>query len=114
MDFDFLSFFSNALVAGVPLIFVVQIIVQIFKETGVTGKALFYCALASGFVLGMAYQLAASIPVDFAGWLSYLVFSLLLGYGATKLYDALTDSGPSSKRFLAVLDTTKESDTTKK
>jgi hypothetical protein len=81
--------FSQYLVAGVPLIFVVLGLVEFVKGFGITGNAVKVVSLAIGLLLGVGYQLSVAMPVGFAGWFAVIVFGLALGLVASGIYDVV-------------------------
>lgn len=88
---DFGSLFQNATVAGVPLLlFVIAIVQEIKQDFGLEGqtKTVRLIAVVTGLVLGIGQQLTISVPVGFSGWFTAVAFGLLLGLGASRLYDA--------------------------
>ena len=80
--------FSNALVAGIPLILVVIGLVEWAKKFGLAGKALNLVALLIGAGLGIAYQCSIAVPVDFSGWFTAAIYGIALGLVASGIYDA--------------------------
>ena len=84
--------FSQYLVAGVPLIFVVLGLVQWVKSLGLTGDAVKVVSLVIGLLLGVGYQLSVAMPVGFAGWFGVTVFGLALGLVASGIYDVVKDA----------------------
>ena len=84
--------FSQYLVAGVPLIFVVLGLVQWVKSLGLTGNAVKVVSLVIGLLLGIGYQLSVAMPVGFAGWFGVIVFGLALGLVASGIYDVVKDA----------------------
>jgi len=83
--------FSQYLVAGVPLLFVVLGLVQWVKGMGVTGNAVKVVSLVIGLLLGVGYQLSVAMPVGFGGWFGVAVFGLALGLVASGIYDVAKD-----------------------
>jgi hypothetical protein len=81
--------FSQYLVAGVPLIFVVLGLVEWVKSFGVKGNAVKVVSMAIGLGLGVGYQLSVAMPVGFTGWFGVIVFGLALGLVASGIYDVL-------------------------
>lgn len=84
--------FSNALVAGIPLVLVVIGLVEWFKKMGLAGVWLNVASLAIGLVAGISYQVSLAVPVDFAGWFGAVVYGLGLGLVASGLYDAVRNA----------------------
>ena len=83
--------YTEAAVAGVPLLFVVLGLVQWVKSFNVQGNALRGVAMGIGLILGAGYQLAVvGFPANFAGWFAVVVFGLGLGVVASGVYDAGT------------------------
>lgn len=81
--------FSQYLVAGVPLIFVVLGLVEFVKGFGIAGNAVKAVSLAIGLILGIGYQLSIAMPAGFAGWFAVVVFGLALGLVASGIYDVV-------------------------
>jgi len=80
--------FSNAIVAGIPLVMVVIGLVEWMKRFGVQGAALNVASLLIGLIAGIAYQISIAMPGDFSGWFSAAIYGLTLGLVASGLYDA--------------------------
>lgn len=81
--------FATVSVLGIPLIFVVQGLVEYVKKLGLEGKVLLGVSLALGLVLGAGYQLAAlGFPTEFAGWFGVGLYGLGLGVVASGVYDS--------------------------
>ncbi len=80
--------FSDALVAGVPLIFVVIGLVEWSKRLGVSGKPLMVLSMLIGVVLGVLYQFSQQPLEGFSAWFSAVVYGLALGLVASGIYDA--------------------------
>lgn len=89
---DFNSLFKDATIAGVPLLlFVIALVQEIKQDANLSGPVVRIVALVTGLALGLGYQLAtAPAPNTFAGWFTAIVFGLLLGLAASRLYDAGT------------------------
>ena len=81
--------FSDAIVNGVPLVFVIAGLVQFAKKFNLKGEACTALSLVLGVVLGIAYQLQAGLPADFAGWFGAVVYGLALGITTAGLYDVV-------------------------
>lgn len=85
--------FTEAVVSGVPLLFVVIGLVQFAKKLGAAGNQLIVISMAIGLLLGMGYQFATvGFPVDFSGWFAVIVYGLGLGIVASGVYDAATSA----------------------
>lgn len=83
--------YTNAIVAGVPLLFVVIGLVQFAKKLGAAGNVLIIVSMAIGLVLGAGFQFATNgFPVNFGGWFAVVVYGLGLGIVASGVYDAAT------------------------
>jgi hypothetical protein len=80
--------FSNALVAGVPLVLVVIGLVEWSKRLGVSGKPLMVLSMLIGVVLGVLYQFSQQPPEGFSAWFGAVVYGLALGLVASGIYDA--------------------------
>lgn len=86
------SLFGNAVVLGVPLLFVTIGLVQWSKKFGLKGKALNGVSMVVGLVLGMGFQISSlGLPADFGGWFGIIVYGLGLGLVASGIYDAAQD-----------------------
>ena len=80
--------FSNAVIAGIPLVMVVIGLVEWVKRLGLQGVALNIAAFLIGIGLGVAYQCSIAVPVDFAGWFTAGIYGLALGLVGSGIYDA--------------------------
>lgn len=80
--------FSNALVAGVPLVLVVIGLVEWSKRLGVSGKPLMVLSMLIGVVLGVLYQFSQQPLEGFSAWFGAVVYGLGLGLVASGIYDA--------------------------
>ena len=80
--------FTNALVAGIPLLMVVIGLVEWSKKIGLSGKWLTVVSMLIGVGLGVLYQMTQAMPVDFSGWFTAGVYGLALGLVASGVYDA--------------------------
>ncbi len=81
--------FSNALVAGIPLVFVVIGLVEWSKRLGVSGKPLMVLSMLIGVVLGVLYQFSLQPLEGFSAWFGAVVYGLGLGLVASGIYDAV-------------------------
>lgn len=92
--------FIQAGVSGVPLLFVVMVVVELLKDAGLSNPYIMrLAAWGSGILLGALYQVAVvGVPANLLGWLTVAVYGLLLGVAAGKLYDL---SGKIIKKAIA-------------
>lgn len=81
--------FSDYLINGVPLIFVVMGLVELSKSLGATGKQLTVISMVIGCMLGVLYQISISVPSGFSGWFGAAIYGLALGIVASGVYDAV-------------------------
>lgn len=81
--------FSEMLVGGVPLMFIVLGLVEWSKRLGVNGKWLLVLSMLIGLVIGVLYQVSLGMPVGFSGWFVAIVFGLGVGVVASGVYDAV-------------------------
>ena len=81
--------FDNAIVNGIPLLFVVMGLVAWVKSAGVAGNWLRGASMAIGLVLGVGYMYSTAAPLDFGGWFGYAVYGLALGLMASGVVDAV-------------------------
>jgi hypothetical protein len=82
--------YTGAVVAGVPLMFVVIGLVQWVKSFGVTGNLLRVVSMIIGLVFGGGYIFATvGFPATFAEWFAAVVYGIGLGIVASGVYDAL-------------------------
>jgi hypothetical protein len=85
--------FEDAMIKGIPLLFVVMGLVAWVKEfKWATGDVLRIISLLIGLVLGMGYMLTTAIPADFGGWFGYAFYGLALGLVASGVVDAVRPS----------------------
>jgi len=84
--------YFNAMVNGIPLLFVVMGLVEYSKRLGLQGRALMVTSLVIGLVLGVGYQVSQVdvLPVTFGPWFAIVVYGLALGLIASQVYDALS------------------------
>lgn len=79
--------FGDAIVNGVPLVFVIAGLVEFAKKFNLKGTACTALSMGLGVVFGVAYQLQAGPPADFAGWFGAVLYGLALGITTSGLYD---------------------------
>lgn len=79
--------FGDAIVNGIPLIFVIAGLVEFAKKFNLKGKACTALSIGLGVVFGVAYQLQAGLPTDLAGWFGAVLYGLALGITTSGLYD---------------------------
>lgn len=86
---DWGTLFKDATIAGVPLLlFVIALVQEVKQDTGLTGAGVRILAIVIGLILGVGYQISTKMPATFAEWFTVVIFGLLLGLGASRLYDA--------------------------
>lgn len=76
-------------IGGIPVAFVIFLIVEEIKAYGVEGKILRALSLLIGLVFAIAAQLADGLPTDYAGWLGVVIVGLIYGLMASGGYDFL-------------------------
>ena len=80
--------FSDAIINGVPLLFVVGGLVAFAKTLGLQGKALTVLSAVLGLAVGAASQISLhGLPADFAGWFGLAIYGLALGVVTSGVYD---------------------------
>ena len=79
--------FNDAIVNGIPLVFVIAGLVEFAKKFGLQGTSCTALSMALGVVFGVAYQLQAGPPANFAGWFGAVLYGLALGVTTSGLYD---------------------------
>jgi len=79
--------FSDAIVNGIPLVFVIAGLVEFAKKFNLKGVACTALSMGLGVVFGIAFQLQAGPPTDFAGWFGAVLYGLALGIVTSGLYD---------------------------
>lgn len=85
--------YTEAAVAGVPLLFVVFGLVAWGKSFGMSGNWLRITSMLIGLVLGVGYMFSTvGFPTEFGGWFTVLVYGLGLGVVASGVYDGLRSS----------------------
>lgn len=84
-----LSEFIQASVAGVPVLFLVLVVVEFIKDAGLENpKAKRLTAWGAGMLLGGLYQVAAmGVPTNLMGWFVVGAYGLVIGVSASKLYE---------------------------
>jgi hypothetical protein len=88
MDFDPTQFFQ-ASAANAPLVLLVVVgLTAVAGDFGLAGKWKKLFALVTGALFGGGLMVASGgAPVGFAGWFSAIIYGLLIGLAATKLYE---------------------------
>ena len=81
--------YAEAVVQGVPLIFVVLGLVEVSEKFGAEGRVKQAIALVIGLVFGVGFMFATQgVPAAFAGYFGYAVYGLGLGLVTSGVYDA--------------------------
>jgi len=81
--------FGDAIVNGIPLVFVIAGLVQFAKKFNLSGEACTALSLGLGVVFGIAYQLQAGLPASLGDWFGVVVYGLALGITTSGLYDVI-------------------------
>lgn len=81
--------FSDAIVNGIPLVFVIAGLVQFAKKLNLKGEACTALSLGLGVVFGIAYQVQAGLPATLGDWFGVIVYGLALGITTSGLYDVM-------------------------
>ena len=81
--------FSEMLVGGVPLMFIVLGLVEWSKRLGVNGKWLLVLSMLIGLIFGILYQMSLAMPNGFGEWFVTIGFGLGVGIVASGVYDAM-------------------------
>lgn len=89
--------FSQYLVAGVPLLFVVLGLVEFVKSFGLKGNVVKIVSIVIGLAFGIGYQLSLSVPIGFSGWFAVSVFGIALGLVASGIYDVINKPNGGNK-----------------
>lgn len=96
MEFD-LSIFLKAAVSGVPLTFVVLVLVWVWGNFGAKGKVQLASSMLTGLVLGMLYMVNQAPPPvgvypQFQYWFGATVYGLGLGGLASVTWELSKDA----------------------
>lgn len=81
--------FSNAVVNGIPLLFVIFGFTAWIKSLGVRGKALTAASFTIGILAGVLYQYSLMPMVGFAAWFGAVIYGLALGIVASGVYKGI-------------------------
>ena len=89
MNFDIQVFLKAAVTNTAVLLPLIMAITTLAGKFGVSGKAQLVTSLVTGFILGVATQIASvGMPVSFAEWLALILFGLVPGLTASGVYEA--------------------------
>jgi len=78
---------TSLIVAGVPLMALVFGLVEFLKSVfSLEGKTVTVLSAVIGLVLAVPYQLYASVPTTFAGWMEVSVVGLVVGLATSGFY----------------------------
>jgi hypothetical protein len=88
--------FSEALLGGVPLMFIVLGLVEWSKRLGLAGKWLLILSMLIGLVFGVLYQISLAMPNSFATWFVAVGYGLGVGIVASGVYDAIRSATKAS------------------
>ena len=88
--------FDNAIVSGIPLVFVVFGLVAFIKSAGVKGQWLLFSSLFIGLALGVLYQFSLGPLVGFAAWFGAGMYGLALGITASGVYEGIKSATKAS------------------
>jgi len=87
----------DAMVQGIPLVFVVFGLVEFAKKMGLAGKAATVGSLVIGTAIGIGYQLTLGVPAVYAGWFSAGFYGVALGLTASGVYDFVDARAPKKE-----------------
>jgi len=73
-------------IASVVAVFV---LVWLWGQLGLTGKAQLLSSFATGVVIGIVQQLSTGTVVGFAGWFQVVIYGIILGGLASGAYEAI-------------------------
>jgi len=80
--------FTQLLVGGVPLLFVIFGLVEFIKSLGLTGRWLTISSISLGICFGILYRIAMDgLPMGFSAWFIVCFFGLALGLITSGFYD---------------------------
>ena len=79
--------FSEALVRGVPLFWLVMALVTLLGKLGVSGRWQLACALGLGLLLGVGYQASLAPLSLWTDWFGAGLYGLALGLTASGVYE---------------------------
>jgi hypothetical protein len=97
---------ANLAVNGIPVMVLVLALVEFAKRLGVKGKASLLLSMVLGVVLGVLAQIATKgTPIDFAGWFGIVTAGLMLGLGASGIYDFMQNRIPTMTFEVGSIDT---------
>ena len=83
-----MNYFTDAMVNGIPLLFVVLGLVEWIKTFGLTGNVLRGVSMLIGLLLGFGYMTSQQgFPTEFSPIFSYIIYGLALGLVASGIYD---------------------------
>ena len=80
---------GNAVVNGIPLVFVIFGLVALLKNAGVVGKWLLLSSFGIGVVFGVLYQYSLAPLNGFAAWFGAVIYGLALGLVASGVYEGI-------------------------
>lgn len=99
MIIDLAKLLDAAKVAGIPLLsFVIGLTEWVKAVLKLQGAAAFTAAMIVGLALGVAYSYATVPLVTFSDWFTAVTFGILLGLGASGLFNAATSVIKRSRR----------------
>lgn len=81
--------FADAIVSGVPLLFVVFGLVAWVKAMGAKGRVLTVVSFTVGIVIGILYQYSLAPLIGFAAWFGAVIYGLGLGIVASGVYKGI-------------------------
>lgn len=81
--------FSNAIIAGIPLFWLVMALVTLWGKLGITGKWQLLSSLVTGAIIGIAYQASIMTLATWQDWFGAIVYGLALGLTATGVYETV-------------------------
>ena len=87
-----MEYFRDAIVNGVPLLFVVFGLTAWLKSMGLGGRALTASAFGIGIVAGVLFQYSLTPLAGFTAWFGAAVYGLGLGVVASGVYKGIENA----------------------
>ena len=79
--------FTNALINGISLFWLVMALVTLWGKFGATGKVQLASSLGTGLVIGTLYQASLKPLITWVDWFGAIIYGVALGLTATGVYE---------------------------